>query len=246
MLLNRFIKHLTSVLLPNLCVICGETSQDPSQLCLLCLQKMPILANNCPQCALNLPPSTSHIPCGVCLTNPPPFERTFALSSYDGIVAHLVSRLKFNHDLSLAQSLGQLLLKQIKQSWYLGKALPDLLLPMPLHRSRLRERGFNQAIEIAKPLIKELKLPLDRVGTQRVKATAAQSSLAAHDRRRNVAQAFAAYRNYNGLTIALLDDVVTTGHTITACSHALKQAGAKAIHVWCCARSMVDENLKNR
>jgi ComF family protein len=115
-------------------------------------------------------------------------------------------------------------------------SLPQLIIPMPLHASRLKERGFNQAIEIARPISRTLSIPLDYTGSMRKKSTPAQSGLASSARKSNIKNAFIANRNYDGLAVAVLDDVITTGSTMNEFCHLLQAQGAKTIDVWCCAR----------
>jgi len=166
----------------------------------------------------------------------PPFDRSFALFPYEAPIVQFIIQLKFCANLPVARLFSELLLERITTAWYKSSPLPDLILPIPLHRQRLSERGFNQALEIAKPIAKKLKLPIDS-GIKRIKPTAAQSGLSATGRKRNIKSAFKSTRDYRGQTIALIDDVVTTGSTVTECSKLLKQRGANAIHVWCVARA---------
>ena len=90
--------------------------------------------------------------CGACLKNPPPFDLTHALFPYQPPIMQLIIALKFQHQLSYAQALGEWLTQAIQQGWYRHQPLPDLIIPVPLHPRRLRERGFNQALEIARPI----------------------------------------------------------------------------------------------
>ena len=147
----------------------------------------------------------------------------------------MIHQLKIQHHLYQARALGTLLASRVP-IWYANHPLPDLILPVPLHPLRIRERGFNQAVEIARPAARQFGLPLDLRGIRRIKHTAAQSGLNADERSLNLAQAFAATRNYTGLSIAVLDDVVTTGQTMHALCQLLKEHGAQRIEVWCCAR----------
>lgn len=126
--------------------------------------------------------------------------------------------------------------KTAQRDWYQDKPLPDLILPVPLHRLRLRERGFNQALEIARPITKRLRIPIDKHSLQRIRHTRPQTGLKAPEREVNLKNAFKTIRDFSGKHIALLDDVVTTSSTINACSQALMDAGAKQIDIWCCAR----------
>lgn len=223
--------------LPPACVLCGGTAKHPINLCDACRQGLPSLPYHCQRCGQFLAaPDTLDRLCGACLTAPPPFERLYALFPYTGAVIHLIQGLKFQGALAHGQALGELFVQVSRENWYQQEPLPDLIVPVPLHPKRMAERGFNQALEVARPIRRHLKIPIDYNGLCRTKHTRAQSGLTAAQRRQNIAHAFAAKRNYNGLTVALLDDVVTTGQTISACCHALKKAGAKNIHVWCCAR----------
>jgi ComF family protein len=147
----------------------------------------------------------------------------------------LIKGLKFQRRLSVAKLLGELFVERLEA---LRLPRPDLILPMPLHPTRLRERGFNQALEIARPIGRALRLPIDLTGVARIKQTAAQSTLSGEARKRNVAHAFELKQHYRGVTIAVLDDVMTTQYTMTALCQLLKQAQAKQVIVWCAARAM--------
>lgn len=232
MSVKKFILHHFNKLLPFTCILCRERST--TYFCHYCQKDLPILSHHCPKCAEILPFSAST--CGACLTNPPPFDCTYALFPYEKPIIKLIIALKFQHKLNYANVLAHCLITKINHSWYPNNPLPDVIIPVPLHPLRLRERGFNQALEIAKPVAKALRLPLDTKGLLRTKHTTPQSHLSAKARIQNMKNAFTTSRDYNGLTIALIDDVVTTGHTVNACSHALKMSGAKSIHIWCCAR----------
>ncbi|MBV9575689.1 MAG: ComF family protein [Gammaproteobacteria bacterium] len=238
---SSFLKQTISKLLPSVCILCGLSlhAQSSAYFCRACLQNLPILPQACRQCAQFLPAmQATPIPliCGMCLQHSPPFEATYALFPYAPPISNLIIQLKFHHQLSHANALGELLVQKIIHDWYQTKPLPDLIIPVPLHHLRLRERGFNQALEIAKPAAKALHIPIDAFGLKRSKSTAVQSHLKAKAREQNVAQAFVATRDYTSLSVCLVDDVITTGQTITACAKVLKQAGAKTIDVWCCAR----------
>lgn len=218
-------------------------------ICVACQKYLPILPEHCPQCAQFLP-STFVMPvdwrCGSCLKNPPPFTAIYPLFPYEAPIIHLITQLKFQQQLQYARVFSELFLQQIREHWYQQQPLPDLIIPVPLHSKRLQERGFNQALEIAKPLAKALALPLDRDGLKRIKPTLAQSGLSALARKQNMQNAFIAERDYVGLRLALIDDVVTTGHTVTECAHLLKQLGAKSIDIWCCARRDIALIAKTR
>jgi ComF family protein len=219
------------------CVLCGDPTRRHRNLCLYCESQLPILTHRCHRCAQKLVFSGNNINnCGGCLKNPPAFDRTFALFPYHSLIAHLIVGLKFHHQLHYAKLLGELMTQKIGQEWYVDQRLPDLIIPIPLHTARLKERGFNQAVEIARPIAKSFTIPLDLHGTFRNKKTAAQSGLVARERRFNIANAFSLRRHYGGLSVAVVDDVITTGSTMEEFCGLLKRAGAKHIDVWCCAR----------
>jgi len=223
--------------LPPICIFCGDQTQSKENICADCLKNLPILAHTCPQCAQIISGTSDDLLCGDCLKTPPPFDKTYALFPYEPPIIQLITALKFRHELSHAQALGDLLAVKITKKWYINQYLPDIILPIPLHFSRLSKRGFNQAVEIAKPIAKQLNIPLD-LSTKRIRPTLAQSSLNAKARQHNVANAFVASKDYSNLCIAVIDDVVTTGHTVTEFCRLLRQHGAKEIHIWCGARRL--------
>lgn len=227
-------------LLAPICVLCGLSLRTgpSSHFCYACLQDLPILPQACYKCAQFLPtinPTTTLL-CGTCLHEPPPFDATYALFPYIFPISNMIIQLKFHHQLIYANALGELMAVKIANGWYHKKSLPELIIPVPLHAARLRARGFNQALEIAKPLAKALHIPIDPFGLKRIKPTAIQSHLKAKAREQNVDQAFILTKDYANCRVCLIDDVITTGQTITACAKVLRQAGVKTIDVWCCAR----------
>lgn len=146
--------------------------------------------------------------------------------------------LKFHEKIINARILGELLLTAVKTIWYQNKELPTVLLPMPLHFHRLRTRGFNQAVEIARPIAKGLNIPLNTTACQRSKNTLPQAMLPEEKRRQNLQNAFTIKENFAGQHIAVLDDVITTGHTLAEFIQTLTRAGAAKIDVWCCAQTL--------
>jgi ComF family protein len=216
-------------------------------ICTACEEDLPILPHNCTQCAQFFSSKLfNDSRCGHCQTTPPPFDKTYAAYPYTFPIIEMIIKLKFHHQLNYAQALGECMADMAIKKWYANTPLPNLILPIPLHPSRLRERGFNQAIEIAKPIAKRLHLPIDRCGVKRIKPTLAQSGLSAADREINLTHAFQATRLYTGLHVAIIDDVITTGHTVTACAKILKSQGASCIDIWCSARAGVALAAKTR
>lgn len=174
--------------------------------------------------------------CGFCLAQPPLFDKTYALFHYQPPIMQCILRLKFQGNLMYAQTLAQLFIQRMSSNWYREEMLPDLIIPVPLHTKRLKERGFNQALEIAKPIAKTFNIQIDKLGIKRTKATAAQTTLKAALRECNLANAFMATKRYDNLSIAIVDDVITTTYTVRELAKTLKQAGAEKITIWAIAR----------
>ena len=234
-LLIRF-DSLLQQLLPRACLLCRTPTDEPHHLCQPCASELPTLSHSCQKCAQFLHASASgQLICGQCLANPPPYDKVFALFPYQAPLPRLVAGLKFEEQFSHAQFFSRMMIQAVRQQWYASSALPDVILPMPLHNSRLKERGFNQALEIARPLAKSLKTTLNHNVTRK-KPTLPQSTLTASQRKHNVTNAFTTTANFHGQHIAIVDDVVTTGHTVTALARLLRRQGAQRIDIWCCAR----------
>lgn len=227
---------MTHWFFPYTCILCSEKTRREIDLCSDCEKNLPWLHQKiCIHCAAPLLLETNSI-CGACLKNPLPFYKTCILFSYTHAIKKLIIGLKFQQRLLYANILGSLLMEKVEQL-YQKEDLPPLIIPVPLYKKRLRERGFNQAIEIARPINKKLNIPIDYKSCSRIRNTVAQSTLPANQRATNVKNAFAIQRSLSSQHIALLDDVMTTGHTLIELSRALYDAGVKRIDVWCCART---------
>jgi ComF family protein len=180
----------------------------------------------CPRCALPAPGGEF---CGRCLRDSPAFDTTCALFDYAFPVDVLLQAFKYRHRLSLAA--------------FFARALPpvptvDLLLPMPLHPRRLRDRGFNQAVEIARPLARAVGLPLELSGVVRVRDTPPQANLDRDARLANLRGVFVSRRRFDGLRIVVVDDVMTTGSSLNMLARCLKANGAVAVHNLVVARAV--------
>ncbi|NIR60176.1 MAG: ComF family protein [Gammaproteobacteria bacterium] len=173
--------------------------------------------------------------CGRCLRRPPPFERALAVFRYASPLDELVKALKFHGRLAHARLLGELLAAAAAG---LPGPLPQGLIPVPLHRTRLAERGFNQALEIARPVARALDIPLAPGAARRLRPTAAQTGLEPRQRRANVRGAFAIARLPPVRHVAIVDDVMTTGHTAAELARALRRTGVRRVEVWCVARAV--------
>lgn len=214
-------------LLPGSCLLCAEDSGG-TVLCAACVTDLPRLTGaRCPQCA---EPTTHGERCGACLKEAPHFARTHALFLYEFPVDRIIHALKYGHQLAVAGWLGEAL-----------AALPvdaDLLMPLPLHPSRLAERGFNQSIEIARPLARRLRRPLILDALIRSRATPAQAELPLKERARNVRGAFECRQDLGGRSVLLVDDVMTSGATLDEAARVLKLHGASRVEVAVAARAL--------
>ena len=231
----NWLKKLPSLLYPAHCLLCGAAGDQDRDLCTDCAADLPHNHHPCACCALPLPPgSPMGALCGACSRKPPPFDRCYAALQYDDNTGFLISGLKFHHKLNHARLLSQLLIDYLERQ---QAALPDLILPVPLHRQRLRERGYNQALEIARPIGRHFGLPIEPRLCRRIRSTPAQSGLDRKTRRKNLRQAFQLTGEVKDQTIVLLDDVVTTGSTVAELARLLKRSGAARVDVWAVTRT---------
>lgn len=217
--------------LPLRCLLCGGTAGD-SGLCPACARELPRNTCCCARCALPLAqPAAS---CGHCQRHPPPWDAAWSPFRYSWPLDRLESRYKFSADLAAGRALAELWVGYGPQP----PVRPDAVIPVPLHRARLRQRGYNQSLELARPLVHRWRLPLRVDLLQRVRATAAQTELDAVARRRNMRGAFrVAADAVVPAHVVVLDDVMTTGATLAECARSLQRAGAERVDVWALARA---------
>ena len=210
------------------CVLCGVLSGD-GVWCKSCDADLPRLNSaHCPVCGL---PTLNGETCGKCLKDKPSFEATCAAFAYAFPIDKLVQAVKFSGHLSLVDQLADALSLRIN-------ATPDLIIAMPLHPLRLRERGFNQSQLLAQRLSKQLSIPLSSNTCTRIRNTPPQSSLSWHEREKNIRGAFNCASDLAGKHIAIVDDVMTTGISIEELASTLRQAGAAKISAWVLARTL--------
>lgn len=220
---------LIDAILPAACCLCGTVGAG--RLCTACIALLPDNPLCCARCGL--PTAMPVAECGECLAETPAFEATHAGWRYQPPLDSLLPRLKFRQGLAVAEALGRVLALQLQSR---GWPPPEWLLPLPLHPGRLRERGYNQAQELARVLARELGWPMRHDLLRRVRATAPQAGLDAKARRRNVRDAFAASGAVSGRRVYLCDDVMTTGATLRTAARALLDAGASEVRVIVAAR----------
>ena len=224
--------RIVRFLLPgSVCVLCGDAGADGLDLCRPCRDDLPHTANACQRCAIPLPGTQAL--CGRCQSSPPAFERCLAPFAYAAPVDHLLQALKFNARLAPARSMGLLMAQWLAQR---ADPPPRRIIPVPLHPARLRQRGFNQSLELARPIARRLGLPLDIHACQRRRDTPPQADLSARQRRGNLKGAFVVTERLAG-SVAIVDDVMTTGSTAQEMAVTLLAAGATRVEVWVCARA---------
>lgn len=216
-------------------MLCGAGRTIRARFCAPCHAALPRLADPCCRvCAL---PLTSGEVCGACLAHPPRYDRVHAPFAYVFPVDALIARYKYGGELSLAPVLAAELT---------GNAPPqaDAVVPMPLSAARLRERGFNQAHELARIAGRGLRVPVLGHACRRVRDTAPQAALAWKERARNIRGAFVCDADLSGQRIAVVDDVMTTGATLDELARVLKCAGAVEVQGWVVARTLKDVSRK--
>lgn len=213
------------------CLLCQDSVEDDEWICRYCRQNLPLIDSACPVCGM---PAVCNTVCGRCLASPPYYHYTIAPLRFQPPVTALVYRLKYHHQFFLARALATELARHILKS---STPLPELIIPLPLHRKRLRRRGFNQSQMLARALSRQLGIACDSTHLVRRRYARPQVELDADDRKRAVDNAFAARPGLKVQHIALVDDVISTSHTANQAARALKRAGIKSISIWAIARN---------
>lgn len=222
-------RRVLDAILAQDCLLCGQSSGG-ELLCRDCADDLPRLpAQRCPCCAL---PTPSGELCGQCLAHPPHYDRTLALFNYGFPLDKLIQAFKYAHRLSLGTYFGRLLAEAASTTD------ADLLIPLPLHSQRLRERGFNQALELARPVAAARHLPIATQCCTRIRNTPAQANLSWREREKNIRGAFHCAEDLTGKRILLVDDVMTTGASLDECSRTLKLHGAASVTLLVAARAL--------
>ena len=217
----------------RLCLLCDAALDDFDELlCNACVTDLPANQDACPVCAR---PDTYNHHCVSCINHAPPYFKILALYRYEYPVNRLIQYAKFHSRLDIARFLGQ----QMAVLFGDSRSQPECLVPVPLHAMRLADRGYNQALEIANSISRSLKIPVQSGCVQRITAARAQMELSAKQRKRNVRGAFAIVRSVlpEYRHVAIVDDVVTTGATVTELAKLLKGSGVTRVDVWACARA---------
>lgn len=229
--LKKTLRGAANALLPQDCFLCAAPA-GKELLCPPCSASLPRLtAERCPLCAL---PTPGAAVCGACLKQTPHFDATQAVFRYQFPADRLIQSLKYVHRLASADFLGRAL------AALLIPFRPDLILPVPLAPARLAERGFNQALEIARPLARLLDVPLEISRVHRRRDTAPQASLPWKERKQNIRHAFECELDLTGKSVLVVDDVMTTGATLDELARTLKAHGAARVENCVLARALKD------
>lgn len=220
------------------CLVCDEATESADCVCNVCETELPWLMEQCAVCALPLP--MDGLMCGQCLQQPPAFKQVIAPWTYSFPIDSLISRFKHQARWPFGQMLARQLGRHLQHRYEnTGLTRPDCLLPVPMARKRLRERGYNQSLMLARWLSEDLTIHHDEDLLLRPNETVAQQALDAKTRKRNLLNAFALAPDaqVQGRHFALVDDVLTTGATAHSLAHLLLNAGAREVDVYCLART---------
>ena len=229
-----FLSRLSYRVIEGNCITCGDSTNRDLDLCIGCEKDLPWLGHHCWNCCLPIPAGDDL--CGECIKEPPPFTLTICPFRYAFPVDLLIQRFKNSRHLASGKVLATLLARQIEH-FVFDQSVPTILVPTPLHPSRLRSRGFNQSEQIALTLATSLQHPVDRHCLVRTRPTQDQKLLGMRERRSNVKGAFECNQNLTGVRVMLIDDVVTTNATVSEMTKSLNAAGASEVIVLALART---------
>jgi len=233
--------RLLDFFFPPHCLLCGSDHRllSGSYICQPCFYDLPVNSHSCQRCGVPLKEYASPVElamCGQCLAVPPGFDSCWSPFIYAQPLEWVIRRFKFNASLAFAPMLANLMIQQMPAALRDG-CKADAIIPMPLHNKRLRQRGFNQSLLLAKPIAKALGLKIDRGCCQRVKDTAHQTGKNARQRQQNIKGAFKFNNINNYKHLIIIDDVVTTGASVAELSRTLKLSGVSRVDVWSLARA---------
>ena len=229
-----WLNHIRRQIFPTHCRLCRAPGLPDLELCADCRDELPWLVRGCLTCARPLPDGSNTTLCSDCQNSKSELDSCIALFAYQAPVDQWIQGLKFNNDLATARMLGELMAAKMP---ICPTPEPISLVPVPLHRKRLVQRGFNQSVEIARPL-RRLGYKLDLTSCIRRTHTIPQSELPARRRRSNLRGVFEARKQVKCRTVIIIDDVLTTGATLNELARTLRGAGAEKIHAWVISRTI--------
>jgi len=235
-MLTALFRSFSSALYPacqGICLFCRQPTRQPL-LCHYCAEELPLLDHHCRLCGS--PMAGKEDICGHCLLQPPEWDFLHILADYQFPLTGLIHQLKYQHKALPAALFGRMLAELYPSD----EPKPEVILPVPLHWRRQWQRGYNQAQELARPVSKQLHIPCNNRLLKRLRATKVQAGLSRELRQTNLDNAFIVnphtYRH-----VAVLDDVVTTGVTVTTLVRLLKESGCQRVDVWAICRTQLHD-----
>ena len=242
--IKAIVNGVGSLVYPNVCLCCKDKGENGLDLCSRCFARLPWIKNACEVCALPLAQHTTldksvqgnALTCGACSTRSLNFDHAYAPFLYEDFIRIAIHQFKFNYKLNYGKLLAQVLFQHVVHQ---NIPIPDVFIPVPLHKTRIKQRGFNQALEITKLLAEQFDCSVHKNTIQRVRETKTQMELPAKKRKANVKNAFILRptENFSAIKHAvIIDDVMTTGSTVNEVAKCVKAAGVAQEDVWCVAR----------
>ncbi|MCK5696762.1 MAG: ComF family protein [Gammaproteobacteria bacterium] len=230
-------KFNISNIIPRHCLFCLQKTQNSLDLCDACIDDLSLNNYCCQRCALPLEPDLgSMIPiCGNCLSHHYYYNQVVSPFGYTEDMAYLIKQLKYHQKIHYADLLATLFIVQTQKMNTFQ--LPQIIIPVPMHHQRLKQRGYNQALELARVFSSYYQLPLDYSSLIRSRYTQLQAEMSALKRQQNIKNAFIIKKEINYTHIALIDDVMTTGSTVNEVAKVLKHQGVKKVDIWSIARA---------
>lgn len=226
------------------CLLCRARTLWRQPICQYCLDSCPVPVSFCSLCSIPLEQSDTGL-CGKCLSTPPLFDLCLSAYLYEFPVNRIIQCIKYSSRLELIKPFTQQLTETLKHH-YLDNPWPEAIIPVPMHNKRLRQRGYDQTLLLSRQIQQQLTdttlIPVDSNILKRHKATRPQQGLSAKARRKNLKNAFSLSEEIPYQHIALIDDVVTTGETVSEICRQLKKRQDIQIDIWCLARTPIDKN----
>jgi len=233
----NWLNYVHSALFPHSCLVCGQHVIGSQNLCPCCTTELPFNRYACIRCGLSLVQNSGFV-CGECQQHPPFFDRAFVPFNYTIPFNHFIPALKFKHKLEYARLMSELFIREYEQHYTKDEgASPQCIIPVPLHPKRLRQRGFNQSLEISRSIATYLDLNIDLTAIKRIKNTDAQSELDKSKRKHNMQNAFEISNALPYTHVIVFDDVITTGYTVNEIARILKRSGVTTVEVWAITRA---------
>lgn len=227
------------------CVLCGVHTDGVVSLCSACGDNLPTIEYACSRCALPIDRSDAHSSgqeisgiCGQCISQKSFIDYSVSLYHYKAPIDYLIGQMKFQQQLSVVDVFADLMSRQAGKLLQ-SNGLPDVIVPIPLHNTRIAKRGFNQSLEIVRRLAKENSIVVDLDFVNRVKKTVAQTNLNKEQRKKNITGSFELFAGSSAQYkhVVIVDDVVTTGVTVNELAKVIKNSGVKTVGVWSLARA---------